>query len=103
MQSELPDLVLLFYVLYFFSIVFKTRKSIEEYNTGHRHSCESQLEALHWFHCSLLCCNWLFRNENGETGMRKRSPLDGSTDFCCAVGNFCLTCKNLPRIIRGRT
>lgn len=32
-------------VLYFFSIVFKTRKSIEEYKTGHKGSCESQTEA----------------------------------------------------------
>lgn len=81
MQSELPDLVLHFCVLYFFSIVFKTRKSVEEYKTGHRHSCEGQLEASHWSHCSLLCCNWLFRNENGEAGMRRQTPLDGSTVF----------------------
>lgn len=45
MQSELPDPVFHFCVLYFFSIVFKTGKSIEEYKTGHKGSCESRTEA----------------------------------------------------------
>jgi len=44
-QCELPESAFHLYVLYFFSIVFKTRKSVEEYKTGYMGSCESQTEA----------------------------------------------------------
>lgn len=35
--------------------------------------------------------------------MLRQRPLDGPTGFCWAMGNFCIPCQNLPRIIREQS
>lgn len=93
--------------LCYFSTVLKARKKAAYggvLNLRHMGRCVSQMKEglLHWFRCCLLCCYWLFWDENGETWMVKR-PLDGSTVFCCTLGNFCVTCENVNKIIMGNT
>lgn len=82
-ESELPDPISHFDGQY---IVFKTRNSIEQHKTGHGYLRKSDWGLLHCFQCSLLCCNWLFWDETGETGMLRQRPLDGPTSFWLGCG-----------------